>query len=105
MPSGEYMLACSSDQSSNMHVLYNAHAHVCSHVHAGCLAYELLAGKPLLKVGTSLSEYRAKMASLGTVDLSGVSPQLQPTLQPMLAPNPSSRPPASAFAGCLYFQV
>ena len=72
---------------------------------SGCLAFELLTGSTLLTVGNSLSEYRAKIASMSTADLTAVDAQLLPTLRAMLAPSPSSRPPASAFAGCLYFQV
>ncbi len=43
----------------------------------GAIAYELLAAKQLLPVGSSGGEYRARLGMLGTADMSAVPPQLQ----------------------------
>ena len=67
--------------------------------------YELVTGKQLFAVGNSLSDYQAKLASIGLMDLSGCPPQLVPTLKPMLSTQPAARPNANAFAGAPYFQV
>ncbi|GMH34388.1 hypothetical protein BSKO_02222 [Bryopsis sp. KO-2023] len=70
----------------------------------GLVAFEVFAKRPLLDVREELMEYKSKVASIGQVDLSAISPQLQYTLRSMLIASPSSRPPASAFSSAPFFQ-
>lgn len=72
---------------------------------AGALAYELVSGKQLFQVGSSLGEYQAKLASIHMMDFAGCPPQLLGTLRSMLSTQPAARPNANAFAGAPYFQV
>lgn len=73
--------------------------------HVGAVVYELVSGKQLFPVGSSVTEYQSKLASMHTMEFPGCPPQLLSTLRAMLSTQPSARPNANAFAGAPYFQV
>lgn len=71
----------------------------------GVLAFEVLAGKPLMAPRSSPEEVAARLAGLALVDMAPVDLQLQPVLRSMLSSAPSQRPAVSTFCGSPYFQV
>ena len=69
------------------------------------LAFEVLAGKPLMAPRSSPEEVAARLAGLALMDMAPVDLQLQPVLRSMLSSAPSQRPAVSTFCGSPYFQV
>lgn len=72
---------------------------------AGVLAYEVLAGKPLMAPRSKPEEVEARLAGLALMDMAPIDLQLQPVLRSMLSPAVSQRPAVSTFTGSPYFQV
>ena len=67
------------------------------------VAYELIAGHPLLPTACSLIDYESRIRSLALTDLGDAPLGLQQMLRQMLAPAPEARPPIASFSGCPFF--
>ncbi|KAJ8444932.1 hypothetical protein Cgig2_029126 [Carnegiea gigantea] len=65
----------------------------------GCLAYHLVAHKPLLDCHNNVKMYLNTLNYLSRETFSSIPPELVPDLQRMLSMNESSRPTASDFTG------
>jgi len=72
---------------------------------AGAIAYELLAGRPLMPPGCSVMDHQARVSGLALMDLSPVNVGFQSVLRQLLSGTASIRPSAGAFQGATYFQV
>lgn len=70
----------------------------------GCLAYHLVARKPLLDCHNNVKMYMNTMNYLSRETFSSIPPELVPDLQRMLSMNESSRPSASDFTGSSFFR-
>lgn len=69
------------------------------------LAYEVLAGKPLMAPRSTPEEVAGRLAGLSLCDMAPIDLQLQPVLRSMLSPVVSQRQAISTFVGSPYFQV
>lgn len=70
----------------------------------GCLAYHLVARKPLLDCHNNVKMYMNTLNYLSRETFSSIPPELVPDLQRMLSMNESSRPTASDFTGSPFFR-
>ncbi|KAK9085650.1 hypothetical protein Sjap_026061 [Stephania japonica] len=70
----------------------------------GCLAYHLIARKPLLDCHNNVKMYTNSLTYLSNNAFSSISPELVHDLQRLLSVNESSRPSASDFTGSPFFR-
>ncbi|XP_044511979.1 SCY1-like protein 2 [Mangifera indica] len=70
----------------------------------GCLAYHLIARKPLFDCHNNVKMYMNTLTYLSNQAFSSIQPELVPDLQRMLSPNESLRPTASEFTGSSFFR-
>lgn len=70
----------------------------------GCLAYHLVARKPLLDCHNNVKMYMNTLNYLSRETFSSIPPELVSDLQGMLSMNESSRPTASDFTGSPFFR-
>ncbi|XP_010677079.2 SCY1-like protein 2 A [Beta vulgaris subsp. vulgaris] len=70
----------------------------------GCLAYHLIARKPLLDCHNNVKMYMNTMNYLSSETFSSIPPELVPDLQRMLSFNESVRPSALDFTGSPFFR-
>ncbi|KAK9092864.1 hypothetical protein Syun_027775 [Stephania yunnanensis] len=70
----------------------------------GCLAYHLIARKPLLECHNNVKMYTNSLMYLSNNAFSSLSPELVHDLQRLLSMDESSRPSASDFTGSPFFR-
>ncbi|RZB89935.1 SCY1-like protein 2 isoform C [Glycine soja] len=70
----------------------------------GCLAYHLIARKPLFDCHNNVKMYMNTLTYLSSGAFSSIPSELVPDLQRMLSPNESSRPSAMDFTGSPFFR-
>ncbi|KAK4285019.1 hypothetical protein QN277_001770 [Acacia crassicarpa] len=70
----------------------------------GCVAYHLIARKPLFDCNNNVKMYMNTLTYLSSDTFSSIPPELVPDLQRMLSSNESSRPTAMAFTGSPFFR-
>ncbi|KAG4969148.1 hypothetical protein JHK87_034799 [Glycine soja] len=70
----------------------------------GCLAYHLIARKPLFDCHNNVKMYMNTLTYLSSDAFSSIPSELVPDLQRMLSPNESSRPTAMDFTGSPFFR-
>ncbi|XP_011004854.1 PREDICTED: SCY1-like protein 2 [Populus euphratica] len=70
----------------------------------GCLAYQLIAHKPLFDCHNNVKMYMNTLNYLSSAAFSSIPPELVPDLQKMLSANESSRPTAMDFSGSPFFR-
>ncbi|KHN19409.1 SCY1-like protein 2 [Glycine soja] len=70
----------------------------------GCLAYHLIARKPLFDCHNNVKMYMNTLTYLSSGAFSSIPSELVPDLQRMLSPNESSRPTAMDFTGSPFFR-
>lgn len=70
----------------------------------GCLAYHLLARRPLLECNNNARMYTSKITYLSHESFSHIPPELVHDLRQMLSANESSRPSALDFTGSPFFR-
>ncbi|KAH9626464.1 hypothetical protein KSS87_006424 [Heliosperma pusillum] len=70
----------------------------------GCLAYHLIARKPLLDCHNNVKMYMNTLNYITSDTFSSIPPELVPDLQRMLSSNESSRPSALDFTGSPFFR-
>lgn len=70
----------------------------------GCLAYHLIARKPLLDCHNNVKMYMNTLHYLSSEAFSSIPPELVSDLQRMLSVNESFRPTAMDFTGSLFFR-
>ncbi|KAF7824946.1 SCY1-like protein 2 [Senna tora] len=70
----------------------------------GCVAYHLIARKPLFDCHNNVKMYMNTLNYLSSDTFSSIPPELVPDLQRMLSPNESSRPTAMDFTGSPFFR-
>ncbi|KAI4331796.1 hypothetical protein L6164_016751 [Bauhinia variegata] len=70
----------------------------------GCLAYHLIARKPLFDCHNNVKMYMNTLNYLSSDAFSSIPPELVPDLKRMLSPNESSRPTAIDFTGSPFFR-
>ncbi|XP_057502486.1 SCY1-like protein 2 A isoform X1 [Actinidia eriantha] len=70
----------------------------------GCLAYHLIAHKPLLDCHNNVKMYTNSLSYLSSEAFSSIPPELVPDLQKMLSANETSRPTALDFTGSPFFR-
>ncbi|KAJ0085131.1 hypothetical protein Patl1_07180 [Pistacia atlantica] len=70
----------------------------------GCLAYHLIARKPLFDCHNNVKMYMNTLTYLSNEAFSSIPPELVPDLQRMLSANESLRPTASDFTGSPFFR-
>ncbi|KAK9088864.1 hypothetical protein Scep_027946 [Stephania cephalantha] len=70
----------------------------------GCLAYHLIARKPLLECHNNVKMYTNSLTYLSNNAFSSLSPELVHDLQRLLSMDESSRPSASDFTGSPFFR-
>ncbi|OIW07950.1 hypothetical protein TanjilG_20051 [Lupinus angustifolius] len=71
----------------------------------GCLAYHLIARKPLFDCHNNVKMFTNTLTYLSSDAFSSIPPELIPDLQRMLSPNESSRPTAMDFTGSPFFRT
>lgn len=70
----------------------------------GCLAYQLIAHKPLFDCHNNVKMYMNTLNYLSSAAFSSIPPELVPDLQKMLSANESFRPTAMDFTGSPFFR-
>ncbi|KAF6176077.1 hypothetical protein GIB67_000171 [Kingdonia uniflora] len=70
----------------------------------GCLAYHLIARKPLLDCHNNIKMYMNNLTYLSQGVFSSIPPELVPDLQRMLSVNEATRPSALDFTGSPFFR-
>ncbi|KAF9670524.1 hypothetical protein SADUNF_Sadunf13G0078000 [Salix dunnii] len=70
----------------------------------GCLAYQLIAHKPLFDCHNNVKMYMNTLNYLSSAAFSSIPPELIPELQKMLSANESFRPTAMDFTGSPFFR-
>lgn len=70
----------------------------------GCVAYHLIARKPLFDCHNNVKMYMNTLTYLSSDTFSSIPPELVPDLQRMLSSNESSRPTAMDFTGSPFFR-
>ncbi|KAK5832386.1 SCY1-like protein 2 B isoform X1 [Gossypium arboreum] len=70
----------------------------------GCLAYHLVAGKPLFDCNNNVKMYMNTLTYLSSEAFSSIPPELIHDLQRMLSANESTRPSALDFTGSPFFR-
>ncbi|KAJ6884522.1 hypothetical protein NC652_031505 [Populus alba x Populus x berolinensis] len=70
----------------------------------GCLAYQLIAHKPLFDCHNNVKMYMNTLNYLSSAAFSSIPPELAPDLQKMLSANESFRPTAMDFTGSPFFR-
>lgn len=70
----------------------------------GCLAYHLVARKPLFDCHNNVKMYMNSLTYLSTESFASIPPELVPDLQRMLSSNESFRPTALEFTGSPFFR-
>ncbi|KAG6592350.1 SCY1-like protein 2, partial [Cucurbita argyrosperma subsp. sororia] len=70
----------------------------------GCLAYHLIARKPLFDCQNNVKMYMNSLTYLSTGSFASIPPELVPDLQRMLSSNESFRPTALEFTGSPFFR-
>ncbi|KAJ6360550.1 hypothetical protein OIU77_004545 [Salix suchowensis] len=70
----------------------------------GCLAYQLIAHKPLFDCHNNVKMYMNTLNYLSSAAFSSIPPELIPDLQKMLSANESFRPTAMDFTGSPFFR-
>ncbi|KAF3944446.1 hypothetical protein CMV_029081 [Castanea mollissima] len=70
----------------------------------GCLAYHLIARKPLFNCNNNVKMYMNTLTYLSNEAFSSIPPELVPDLQRMLSANESFRPTAMDFTGSPFFR-
>ncbi|KAM7511485.1 hypothetical protein LguiB_010360 [Lonicera macranthoides] len=70
----------------------------------GCLAYHLIARKPLLDCHNNVKMYTNNLTYLSSEAFSSIPSELVPDLQRMLSANEASRPTALDFTGSRFFR-